>query len=266
MYGFSEEEDISYFYNPSDFTLNFDEQFLPDDPNDTPIGLPELPPDYYDDSDEEDAVSEYNLVPEGRGVHEAWWEMNSDDDYQNDNDEYVSETEEGGFEEDQEFFFDEHFESTSELDIGPIEEEARDSVHEFILEHRDLFAWTPQDLGKTSLVMHKIFTAEAPPVKQKAYRTSPMEKDFLENEIADMLAGDIIRPSSSPWSSPVVLVKQKDKIRFCIDYRKLNTVTKKDNYPLPIINDLLDTLKNSSWYTSLDLASGYWQIEVDPKD
>ena len=64
----------------------------------------------------------------------------------------------------------------------------------------------------------------------------------------------------------MVLVKQKDKIRFCIDYRKLNVVTKKDNYPLPIINDLFDTLKNSLWYTSLDLASGYWQIEMDPKD
>ncbi|CAG8810888.1 37980_t:CDS:1, partial [Gigaspora margarita] len=81
-----------------------------------------------------------------------------------------------------------------------------------------------------------------------------MEKDFLENEIADMLASDIIQPSSSSWSFLVVLVKQKDKIRFCIDYRELNVVIKKNNYPLPIINDLLDTLKNSSWYTSLDLA------------
>lgn len=73
-----------------------------------------------------------------------------------------------------------------------------------------------------------------------------------------------IKPSSSPWSSPVVLVPKKDgTTRFCIDYRKLNSITKKDVYPLPRIDDILDTLGGAKYFTSLDLASGYWQVSLD---
>ena len=74
----------------------------------------------------------------------------------------------------------------------------------------------------------------------------------------------VIRPSNSPWSSPVVLVRKRDgTLRFCIDYRVLNFVTKPDVFPLPRINDLLDQLGKSKYYTTLDLASGYWQIKVN---
>ena len=80
-----------------------------------------------------------------------------------------------------------------------------------------------------------------------------------------MLEQKIIEPSSSPWLSPVVLVKKKDgTLRFCIDFRKLNNITKKNVYPIPRINDTLDSLSGSKFFSALDLASGYWQIPMDP--
>ncbi|XP_018371543.1 PREDICTED: RNA-directed DNA polymerase homolog [Trachymyrmex cornetzi] len=77
----------------------------------------------------------------------------------------------------------------------------------------------------------------------------------------------VIQESVSPWMSPAILVKKKDgTIRFCVDYRKLNAVTKKDSYPLPRIDDIFDQLSGSSWYSTLDLKSGYWQVKIRPED
>ena len=82
-----------------------------------------------------------------------------------------------------------------------------------------------------------------------------------------MLKQEIILPSESPWSAPVVIVKKKGgKLRFCIDYRQLNKVTKKDQFPLPRIDDLLDTFGKAKYFSTLDLASGYWQVEIKPED
>ena len=82
-----------------------------------------------------------------------------------------------------------------------------------------------------------------------------------------MLEKDIIQPSSNPWASPIVLVQKKDgSQQFCVDYRKLNSVTKKDAYPIPRIDDTLDTLAGSCWFSTLDLVSGYWQVEMSQKE
>ncbi|GFW14943.1 retrovirus-related Pol polyprotein from transposon 17.6 [Trichonephila clavipes] len=82
-----------------------------------------------------------------------------------------------------------------------------------------------------------------------------------------MKNNDVIEPSSSPWAPPIVLVRKKDgSTRFCVDYRRLNDVTKKDSYPLLSIDDTLDTLASNTWFSTLDLKSGYWQVELHPDD
>src|SRR6266540_3979750 len=86
----------------------------------------------------------------------------------------------------------------------------------------------------------------------------------MKEEIDRMLKDGIIKKSKSPWASPVVLVSKKDEsIRFCIDYKKTNAITIVDAHPLPIVNDTVDKIGGKKYYTSIDLASGYWQVEVD---
>jgi hypothetical protein len=106
-----------------------------------------------------------------------------------------------------------------------------------------------------------------PSIKKQAYRTAPKENEFIQNEIEDMLQQRLIQPSTSPWSFPVLVIKKKNgKFRFYVNYKPLNDITKKDNYSLPRINEMLDALQDAQWFTTLDLASGYWQIKVKKED
>jgi hypothetical protein len=83
----------------------------------------------------------------------------------------------------------------------------------------------------------------------------------------DVKGKGVIEESEGPWSSPVVLVRKKNgDLRFCVDSRKLNDVTKKDCFPLPRIDDTLDTLAGAKWFSTLDLKSGYWQVALHPDD
>jgi hypothetical protein len=105
------------------------------------------------------------------------------------------------------------------------------------------------------------------PINVAPYRLGPVEKQKVAEEIKVMCENDIIRPSRSPWAAPVVLVTKKDgMIRFCVNYRKINAITKKDVYPLPRIDEALDAMHGATFFSTLDLASGYWQVEVDPRD
>ncbi len=91
------------------------------------------------------------------------------------------------------------------------------------------------------------------------------QDEIIRQEIMTMLSGGIIEPGSGPWGFPVVLVKKKDgKIRFCVDFRRLNAVTVADVYPIPRIDEALDQMGAARWFTVCDLASGYWQVEMAP--
>ncbi|GBM67091.1 Retrovirus-related Pol polyprotein from transposon 412, partial [Araneus ventricosus] len=135
------------------------------------------------------------------------------------------------------------------------------------VEFIDVFDLENKPVKVSSKVKHRINTADSQPVKQKPYRVSFEERRLIQEEVDKMLKLDIIEHSESPWSSPVVLVKKKNGTwRFCVDYRRLNKITKKDVYPLPRIDDALDSLSGASLFSTMDLKSGYWQIEVDERD
>ncbi|GFY63035.1 hypothetical protein TNIN_42531 [Trichonephila inaurata madagascariensis] len=104
-------------------------------------------------------------------------------------------------------------------------------------------------------------TGNRAPIKQRPYLISITERRVIENEVQRMLKEDVIQPSESPWSSPVVLAKKKNgEWRFCVDYRRLDKITKKDVCPLPRIDDALDSLEGANIFSMMDLKSGYWQI------
>ena len=140
----------------------------------------------------------------------------------------------------------------------------QDQLNKLLEEYQDLF---DKNLGHCGIVKHEIDTGMERPIKQHAYQRPITEKKVIQQEIEKMLEQGAIRESNSSWTSPVVLVKKKNgETRFCVDYRKLNKITRKDCHPLPRIDDLLDSFQGSTCFTTLDLASEYWQIEVDPAD
>ena len=148
-------------------------------------------------------------------------------------------------------------------DIPP---DQREKFFALMSHYSDILANGPDKLGRTGVLQHRINTGNATPIRQQARRVPLPRREIVHNLLQDMLSKNIISPSQSPWASPIVLVAKKDgSTRFCVDYRKLNTVTQKDAYPLPRVDDSLDTLTGSRWFSTLDLRSGYWQVEVTPE-
>ncbi len=152
-----------------------------------------------------------------------------------------------------------------ELEIGHLSGEEQQGVRDLVHKYCDVFALDPSELGTTSLVTHVIDTGDHAPVRQRVRRTPFALRDKVDQMVQDMLQDGIIQPSRAPWASPIVLVRKKDGgIRFCVDYRQLNRLTKLDVFPLPRIDDTLDLLSGARYFTTLDLASGYWQVAMDP--
>ena len=120
---------------------------------------------------------------------------------------------------------------------------------------------------KPGFTTYKIETGEPPPIRQYPRRLLYHVREEVNRQVNDMLAQGVIQPSTSPWSSPIVLVKKKDgSYRFCIDYHKLNLITKNDANPLPRVDDLHDALNGYNIFSTLDLRSVYWQVSMRPED
>jgi len=136
----------------------------------------------------------------------------------------------------------------------------------FLSEFQDVFS---EDIsaGNCKILEHSINVSDKRPIKQVPRRIPIHLRREVESILDDMKRQGVIEESQSSWLSPAVMVRKKDgSLRFCVDYRKLNVVTEKDCYPLPRMDDILDQLARNSWFTTLDLKSGYWQIGIRPKD
>jgi hypothetical protein len=140
-------------------------------------------------------------------------------------------------------------------------------LEELLKEYEDIFDGDNEDYGRTNKGFHRIYTGDARPIRQLPRRISLEKQGEVKEMLDNMQRHGVIEELKSPWSCLVVLVRKKNgELRSCVEYRKLNDVTKKDCFPLPRIDDTLDTLASAKWFSSLDLRSGSWQVEVHPDD
>ena len=148
--------------------------------------------------------------------------------------------------------------------LAPNEQELAECM---LAEFVDDFSRSKDDLTVTDADQHDMTMISNERVKLGPHRLPLAKRQALKCELERLLKLGIIEPSKSSWASPVVLVTKKDgSLRLCVDYRRVNDHTLKDSYPLPRIDDSIDALRGSKWFSTLDLASGYWQVPMNPKD
>ena len=130
-----------------------------------------------------------------------------------------------------------------------------------INQYKHLFTDKP---GLTTLAYHDVDVGDSPPVKENPYRLNPVKADIMKNEVISMMKMDCAETSESEWSSPCILVPKPPttKWRFVTDYRKVNSVTKGDSFPMPRVDDLIDRIGRAKYVTKFDLTKGYWQVPL----
>ena len=134
-------------------------------------------------------------------------------------------------------------------------------------QNEGIFSKGEHDIGRTQLIEYRIDTGDHRPIRQPLRRQPFQHLEIIDKQVKDMKDAGIIESVASPWASNVVLVKKRDgSLRFCVDYRRLNAITYKDSYPLPLIDNCLNALSGSSWCSTLDLRSGYYNIPIAEED
>lgn len=163
-------------------------------------------------------------------------------------------------------------ETSSPLDLSSLipsdlvcTDSQRQKINDLFQRHSNVFIQNDLDMGYTTTITHKINTTDDIPVSYPFRRIPPTQFQEVKRHIQELLDKDIIRKSSSPYASPVVIVRKKDgSIRLCIDHRRLNLKTVRDAFPLPRIDESLDALHGAKLFSTCDLASGFHQIAMDP--
>jgi len=154
-----------------------------------------------------------------------------------------------------------------DLSKSKLTKSQQDDLRKLLVEFYRVWAVDNLNPHRTHVMEFTINTGNATPIHARAYRVSAKENAYIAEQVRQMLKNGIIRPSTSAWSSPVVLAPKADgSLRFCIDYRRLNTLLADDRRPLPLIQDILDGLQGAEFFTSLDLASAYWSLPVKEED
>lgn len=149
------------------------------------------------------------------------------------------------------------------VDLTALTHEEQYQVRMLLQKYSGIFSTFEGDLGCTNLISHDIPQLDDVPVRQRHRCIPPSEYEVAKAHIRQLLDAQVIRESSSPFASPIVLVKKRDgSLRLCVDYRLLNNKTRKDAFPLPCIEESLDALSGAHWFSTLDLAAGYNQVPV----
>lgn len=149
------------------------------------------------------------------------------------------------------------------IQCGSQRTEIREKLFKILTEYSDCFSKDTTELGCTDKIEMKIELNTEKPICYRPYRLSVAEKEIVREKVDDMLKNNIIQESTSDFASPIILVRKKNgDYRLCVDYRKLNSVTIKDKYPLPIIEDQVEKLAGKRFFSSLDLSQGFYQIPM----
>ena len=161
----------------------------------------------------------------------------------------------------------EHLQELYSSSCANLSEEQKCQLAQLLIEFQDVFAKDQFDLGDFHDIEHTIDTGNARPVMHRIRRTPVCFAGEEEEHLQKMLKAGVIQESISDWASAPVLIRKRDgTVRWCIDYRALNLVTVKDVYPLPLVDDCLDTLAGSVWFSKLDANSAYFQVRVKEED
>ena len=146
-------------------------------------------------------------------------------------------------------------------------EEERKAIRRLVEANADVFSWSDDQMGCTGLLKHRIVLTTDTPTSQPYRRIPPSMLQEVRDHLDSLLSQDVITPSSSPYAAPIVLVRKKSgELRMCCDYRRLNAITRRDAFPIPRMEECIDALEGAKYFSTLDLASGYHQVEMAAED